>query len=267
MPAEPNSSSLDGQAGERQSQGSPGSPELQSGTATELKYPHALQGETASRPAGYDALLAEAGGAVRWQMGEGVGGLAAVAVLDVDVRPGGVTGRFLVADQLALAHAVAGPYLEAQQVAVEREEVVAVSHDDVVAIADQLAVEQAGVGRHHDAVIGGKDGRPLLVRDVDAGMEVGVAEAGRFERLSAGAEDERDAALLQWPNERVFRRVVRAGVGQREEVVLHPELCLLPGGLLGLGDQLVLAGDFHVGDPLRERRGLAIDGHQLPLHL
>ncbi len=44
-------------------------------------------------------------------------------------------------------------------------------------------------------------------------------------------------------------------------------LCLLPGGLLGLGDQLVLAGDFHVGDPLRERRGLAIDGHQLPLHL
>ena len=98
-------------------------------------------------------------------------------------------------------------------------------------------------------------------------MEVGVAEPGRFERLSAGTEDERDAALLERPDERVFRRVVRAGIGQREEVVLHPELCLLPGGLLGLGDQLVLAGDFHVGDPLRERRGLAIDGHQLPLHL
>src|SRR2546423_1516429 len=155
-----------------------------------------FEGVTASGPAGYDALLTEAVGAVRWQIGEGVGRLAAVAVLEVDVRPGGVTGRPLVADQLALAHAVAGLHLEAEEVAVEREEVVAVGHDDVVAIADQLAVEEAGVGRHHDAVIGGKDGRALLVSDVDAGMEVGVAEPGRFERLSAGAEDERDAALL-----------------------------------------------------------------------
>src|SRR2546429_6570711 len=155
-----------------------------------------FEGVTASRTAGYDSLLAEAVGAVRWQIGEGVGRLAAVAVLEVDVRPGGVTRRSLVADQLALAHAVAGFHLEAEEVAVEREEVVAVSHDDVVAIADQLAVEQAGFGRHHDAVIGGQDGRALLVGDIDAGMEVGVAEPGRFERLSAGTEDERDAALL-----------------------------------------------------------------------
>src|SRR6266550_2148550 len=178
---------------------------------------------TGSRSAGYDSLLAEAVWAVRWQVGEGIGWLATVAVLEVDVRPGGVTGRPLVADQLTLAHAVAGLHLEAEEVAVEREEVVAVSHDDVVAIADQLAVEQAGVGRHHDAVIGSEDGRALLVGDVDAGMEVGVAEPGRFERLRAGAEDERDAALLERPDERVFRRVVRAGIGQREEVVLHPE--------------------------------------------
>src|SRR2546429_9160694 len=99
---------------------------------------------TGSRPAGYDSLLAEAVGAVRWQVGEGVGRLAAVAVLEGDVRPGGVTGRPLVADQLALAHAVAGLYLEAEEAAVKREEVVAVSHEDVVAIADQRAAEQAG---------------------------------------------------------------------------------------------------------------------------
>src|SRR5256885_15585133 len=163
-----------------------------------------FEGVTATRPAGYDSLLAEAVGAVRWQVGEGIGRLATVAVLEVDMRPGGVAGRALVADQLALAHAVAGLHLEAEEVAVKREEVVAVSHDDVVAISDQLAVEQAGVGRHHDAVIGGKDGRALLVSDVDAGMEVGVAEPGRFERLTAGAENERDASLLERPDERGF---------------------------------------------------------------
>src|SRR5207253_2004142 len=122
-----------------------------------------FEGVTASRPAGYDALLAEAVGAVRWQVGEGVGRLATVAVLEVNVRPGGVTGRALITDQLALVHAVAGLHLEAEEVAVEREEVVTVRDDDVVAIADELAVEQAGVGRHHDAVIGGKNGRSLLV--------------------------------------------------------------------------------------------------------
>src|SRR2546427_11535675 len=134
-------------------------------------------------------------------MGGGVRGLAAVPVLEVNVRPGGVTGRPLVADQLSLADAVAGLHLEAEEVAVEREEIVAVRHDDVVAIADELAVEQAGTGRYHDAVIGGEDGRALLVGDVDSGMEVGAAKAGRLERLSAGAEDERDAALLQGPDE------------------------------------------------------------------
>src|SRR5438874_6714840 len=145
---------------------------------------------TARRPASYDALLAEAVGAVRRQIREGIGRLAAVAVLEVNVRPGGVPGRALVADQLSLAHAVAGLHLEAEEVAVEREEVVAVGHDDVVAIADQLAVEQAGVGPYHDAVIGRKDRRALLVGDVDPGMEVGIAEPGWFERLSAGPEDE-----------------------------------------------------------------------------
>src|SRR5438270_11875306 len=130
-----------------------------------------FEGVTASGPAGYDALLAEAVGPVRRQVGEGVGRLATVAVLEVDVRPGGVTGRPLVADQLALAHAVAGLHLEGEEVAVEREEVVAVSHDDVVAIADQLAVEQAGVGCYHHAVIGSEDGIALLVVAVDAGID------------------------------------------------------------------------------------------------
>src|SRR3989442_12280636 len=113
-------------------------------------------------------------------MGEGVSWLAAVPVLEVNVRPGGVTGRPLVADQLSLADAVAGLHLEAEEVAVEREEIVAVRHDDVVAVADELAVEQAGTGRHHDAVIGGKNGRTLLVGDADSGMEGGVAKPGRF---------------------------------------------------------------------------------------
>src|SRR5260370_37990386 len=66
-----------------------------------------------------DALLAEAIGAVRRQVGEGIGWLAAVAVLEVDVWTGGVARRPLIADQLALVHAVAGLDLEAQQVAVE----------------------------------------------------------------------------------------------------------------------------------------------------
>src|SRR2546425_10303988 len=100
-------------------------------------------------------LLAEAVGTVRRQVGEGIGRLAAVPVFEVNVRPGGGTGRPLIADQLSLADAVAGLHLEAEQVAIKREEIVAVCHDDVVAITDQLAVEQAGAGRHYDAVISG----------------------------------------------------------------------------------------------------------------
>src|SRR2546430_15066132 len=140
---------------------------------------------TARRPASYGALLAEAVGAVRRQIREGIGRLAAAAVLEVNVWPGGVAGRALVADQLSLAHAVAGFHLEAEEVAVEREEVVAVRHDDVDAIADQLAVEQAGFGRHHDAVIGGPGGRALLAGGIEARMGVGGAEPGRVGRLSA----------------------------------------------------------------------------------
>src|SRR5438132_12410860 len=115
MPAEPNPS-LDRQAGQRHSQGSPGSPELQSGTATELKYSHALQGGNAIPASWLRRLLAEAVGAVRRQIREGIGRLAAVAVLEVDVRPGGVAGRALVADQLALAHTVDGFDVVAEEV-------------------------------------------------------------------------------------------------------------------------------------------------------
>src|SRR6202022_1502264 len=156
---------------------------------------------TVSRPNRLRRLLAEVVGTVRWQVWEGIGRLAAVSILEVDVRPGRVAGRSLVADQLTLTHTVAGLDLEAQQVAGGGEEVVAVGNDDVVAVADQLAVEQAGTGRHHDAVIGGQDRGALTVSDIDPGVEVRIAKPGRFERLTAGAEDKREAALLQRPDE------------------------------------------------------------------
>src|SRR5438270_1929907 len=79
-------------------------------------------------------LLAEAVGPVGRQVGERIRRLPPVAILEVDVRAGRVTGRSLVTDQLALVHAVAGFYLEAKHVAVEGEEVVAMGEDDVVAI-------------------------------------------------------------------------------------------------------------------------------------
>src|SRR2546423_1888556 len=88
-------------------------------------------------------LLAEGVGAVRRQVRERVGRLPAVAVLEVNVRPGRVAGRTFVPDQLPLVDSVAGLHLEAEQVAVERKEVVAVREDDVVSIADQLAVAHA----------------------------------------------------------------------------------------------------------------------------
>src|SRR5260370_10707224 len=108
--------------------------------------------------------------------------------------------------------AVAGLDLEAQQVAVEREEVVAVRNDDVVAIAHELAVDQAGTGRHDDAVIGGEDRAALVVRDVDSGMEVAITEAGRLEGLRAGAADKRDRSMLLRPDQRVPRGVAHVAV-------------------------------------------------------
>ena len=61
--------------------------------------------------------------------------------------------------------------------------------------------------------------------------------------------------------------MVRAGVREVEQVVLHPELRLLPGGLLGFGDQLVLTGDLHVSDPLCQGSRLSVDHFDLVLDL
>src|SRR5438094_3090467 len=212
-------------------------------------------------------LLAEVVGPVRRQVRQRVGRLPAVAVFKVDVRAGRVARRSFIADQLALVHAIAGLHLEAEQVSIEGEEVVAVRHDDVVPVADQLPVEDAGVGGHHDSVIGRQDWAALLVGDVHAGMEVRVPEGRWFEHLAARPEEQCDGALLQGPDQRIFRRVTGTRIRQGEEVVLHPELRLLPGGLFCFGDELVLAGDFHVGDALREGRRLPVDGNQLVLHL
>src|SRR2546421_3357886 len=77
------------------------------------------------------ALLVEAVRAVGWQVGERVGRVAAVAILEVDVRARGVAGGALVADDLALVHAVPGFDDVAEEVPVEREEVIAVGDDDV----------------------------------------------------------------------------------------------------------------------------------------
>src|SRR5207245_7467442 len=98
-------------------------------------------------------LLVEGVGTVGRQVGDWVGGLAVVAVLEVEVRPGGVAGRALEADDLTLVYSVTDLHLVDEQVSVQREEVVAVGDDHVSAVADQLAVEHAGVGGHHRAVI------------------------------------------------------------------------------------------------------------------
>src|SRR5947199_2222496 len=212
-------------------------------------------------------LLAEFVGPVRRQVRQRVGRLPAVAVFKVDVRAGRVAGRSFIADQLALVHAIAGLHLETEQVPIEGEEVVAVRDDDVVAVANQLSADDAGVGGHYDPVIGGQDRTALLIRDVDTGVEVLVAESRRLENLRAGPEEQRDGALLQRPDQGVLGRMGGIGARQREEVVLHPELRLLPGCLLRLGDDLVLAGDFHVGDALGECCRLPVDSDQFVLHL
>ena len=94
-----------------------------------------------------------------------------------------------------------------------------------------------------------------------------ITEARRLERLGAGTEKQREATLLLRPDQRVLRGVAGSRTWQREEVVLHPELRLLPGCLFGLGDQLVLACNLHIGNPLRQGGRLAVDGGELPLHL
>ena len=212
-------------------------------------------------------FLAEVVGPVRRQVRQRIGRLPTVAVFEVDVRAGRVARRSFISDQLPLVHAIAGLHLETEQVPVEGEKVVAVRHDDVVAVTNQLPGDDAGVGGDHDPVIRGQDRTALLVGDVDAGVEVLVTEGRWLEYLTAGPEEQRDGALLQRPDQRVLRGVGGIGTGQREEVVLHPELRLLPGCLFCLGDELVLAGDLHVGDPLREGRRLPVDGNQLVLHL
>src|SRR5438094_9390172 len=98
-------------------------------------------------------------------------------------------------------------------------------------------------------------------------MEVRITEARWLERLGARSEKQGDAALLEWPDQRVLGGVARSGTRQREEVVLHPELRLLPGRLFSLRDQLVLPRDLHISDPLRQGGRLAIDGRQLPFDL
>ena len=118
-------------------------------------------------------------------------------------------------------HAIAGLHLETEQVPVEGEKVVAVRHDDVVAVTNQLPGDDAGVGGDHDPVIRGQDRTALLVGDVDAGVEVLVTEGRWLEYLTAGPEEQRDGALLQRPDQRVLRGVGGIGTGQREEVVLH----------------------------------------------
>src|SRR5206468_1733753 len=137
-------------------------------------------------------LLAEVVGPVRRQVRQRIGRLPAVAVLEVDVRAGRVAGRSFIADQLALVHAIAGLHLETEQVPVEGEEVVAMRHDDVVAVANQLPADDAGVGGHHDPVIRGQDRTALPVGDIDAGVKVLIAEGRWLEYLAAGPEKQRD---------------------------------------------------------------------------
>src|SRR5438093_10311617 len=184
-------------------------------------------------------LLAEVVGPVRRQVRQRVGRLPAVAVLKVDVRAGRVARRSFISDQLALVHAIAGLHLKAEQMPIEGEEVVAVRHDDVVPVADQLPVENAGVGGHHDSVIGRQDWAALLVGDVHAGMEVRVPEGRWFEHLAARPEEQCDGALLQGPDQRVFRRVTGTCIRHGEEVVLQLELRVLAGGVYCVGDWLI----------------------------
>src|SRR5437879_13900888 len=89
-------------------------------------------------------LLAESVGTVRRQVGQWIGGLPAVPVFEVDMGAGGVSGRALVAQQLSLVDGGSGLHLHAEQLAVQPEEAVAMAHDHIAAVPDQLAVQHAG---------------------------------------------------------------------------------------------------------------------------
>src|SRR5438552_7879391 len=210
-------------------------------------------------------LLVEVVRAVRRKVGHRIRRLTAVAVLEVDVRPGRVPGGALVTNQLTLVNAVAGFDNKAEQVTIQGEEVVAVRDDHVVAVTDQLAAHHAGAGGDHDPVVGGQDRAALVVGDVNPSVKVRVAESRGLECLGAGTKEQRDRALLQRPDQRVFGGVGRTGTWEVEQVVLHPELRLLPRGLLGLRDQLILSRDLHIGNPLRKGGRLTVDGDQLVL--
>src|SRR5207253_9944284 len=150
-------------------------------------------------------LLAESVGTVRRQVGQRIGGLPAVAVFEVNMRDGGVPGRAFVTHNLALVDGVTRLDLEAEQMAIQGKEVVAMGHDHVVPIANQLPVQHAGRGSDHDTVVGGKYWRALVVCDVDARMEMRIAKPRRFKGQRAGAKDLGYGALLQRPDQLVLR--------------------------------------------------------------
>src|SRR5207245_2414747 len=158
-------------------------------------------------------LLAESVGTVRRQVGQWIGGLPAVAVFEVDMGAGGVSGRALVAQHLSLVDGVSRLHLEPEQVTVEGEEVVAMGHDHVVPVANQLPVQHAGRGSDHDTVVGGKYWRALVVCDVDARMEMRIAKPRRFKGQRAGAKDLGDGAVLQRPDQLVRGRGVGVVIG------------------------------------------------------
>ena len=176
----------------------------------------------------------------------------------MEVRARRVSGRSFKPDGRALRDRLADLDQAGREVAVKSVQSARVRDHDVVAVAAARAPHQ-----RHDAVIGRQDRRPERLDQVDARVEVRIAAVRRFEPVGARPKGLRDLGLGLGPDEAVFGRVAAARRNLAHVVRLHPQLQLRPDRLHGGRDDRVLLLLQHLGDRLRQLRGLIVQAHQL----
>ena len=178
--------------------------------------PEALQGQRAE----VDLRLHALEGTARLEVPHRVDRIAADPDLEVQVRAGRVARVAGVADDLALADALADRDRDPRLVAVARGDAAAVVDAGVVAVAAGPAGDRDG------AAVGGAQRRALRDGDVDAGVEPAPAVA---ERRGERAVDRPDEAARALPDRR--RRAGRSTPASRAAIF---GLLLLERGEVGL---------------------------------